>query len=488
MLPYLVYLMYICNMKQPKSTNNNMKKKLFVGAMAATMFGLGAHAQYEGSTLDERIGGSEEHIKEVRGWITLFGDECQAQNWIEAYPHWKKIISDCPVCRLDIYSQGAYMLSQLITAEQDATQKALYFNELMGLYDTRLANLAALNSWQTKDKNKSTEGDVKILKAYYYCLHGPHCNTDYSIIEAYNMFSDAIETVRTKGGKDVPYYALDTYMRVSHLLYKSNNEKYREQFLQDYLSCREVCEIMLETAKAETDVARAQKIVDAYDPVLQLCDALFAESGAGDREQIIAIFTPKVEQNKDNIAYLKKALTLMADNSCDDTDCYYAAAEYAFQLEPTYESAIGTAQKFTLDGNHTAAAERYNKAIELAATDKARGVIALKIATAMSKSNNYTDAYQWLDKALEYNADLLGRSSMQRANYLARQEKYDEAIVACDQAKEADITLQGTAQRLKDQLLKQKARIAEYNRNKAEYDAAKKKEQEEADFWNKGKN
>ncbi|MCF0188187.1 MAG: tetratricopeptide repeat protein [Bacteroidaceae bacterium] len=464
-----------------------MKKKLMTGFVAMALFGLNANAQYEGSTLDSRIGGTEEHIKEVRGWITLFQDYCSTKTWNEAYPFWKDIIKASPICRLDIYSQGAYMLSQLITSEQDAAKKAEYFKELMWLYDTRLENLAALNSWQTKDKNKSTEGDVLVLKAYYYSMHGPACESAYSLEKAYGMFNDAIESVRTKGGKDVPYYALDTYMRVSYALYKTDNNKYREQFLQDYLSCREVCELMLEQAKVETDQAKAQKIVTTYDPVLQLCDALFAESGAGDREQIIAIFTPKVEENKGNITYLKKALTLMAENNCDDTDCYYAAAEYAYQLEPTYESAIGTAQKLTLDGNHAAAAERYNKAIELASSDKTRGTIALKVATAMSKSKDFNAAYAWLEKAVGYSSDLTGRASLQKAQYLARQEKHDAAIAACDEASAADITLQGPAQRLKDQLIRVKAQIAEYNRSKAEYDAAKRKQQEEEDFWNKGR-
>ncbi|MCF0195027.1 MAG: tetratricopeptide repeat protein [Bacteroidaceae bacterium] len=464
-----------------------MNKKFLTGLFAMALFGMSASAQLEGTTLDQRIGGSEEHIKEVRGWLSLFQQACEDKQWTEAYENWKNVIEASPVCNLGIYSKGATMFSQLITAAPDNAKKAEYFKEMMGMFDIRLQNLDALNSWQTKEKNKTTEGDVKVIKSYWYSYYAPSCTNDYSIGKAYEMFSDAIETVRTKGGKDVPAYALDMYMRVSHALYGVDNAKYREQFLQDYLSCREVCEIMLEQAKEETDQARAQKIVDQYDPVLQTCDGLFAQSGAGDREQIIAIFTPKVEENKDNIAYLKKALTLMAENNCDDTDCYYAAAEYAYQIEPTYESAIGTAQKLSLDNKHSAAVERFNKAIELANNDKTRGTIALKVATAMSKLKNYNEAYAYLDKAVGYNADLKGRAAYQKAQYLTRQDKYDAALEACDAAEAADITLQGPAKRLRDQIAHVKAQIANYNKQKAEYDAAKRKQQEEEDFWNKGK-
>lgn len=466
-----------------------MKRTLSMMAMAA-MFSLTANAQYEGQAMDDIIAAEagQERVSEVRGWISIFQQAYADQQWDDAYENWKNILKTSPACNLGVYAKGAGMLSQMIGKETDAAKKETLFNDLMWLYDVRLKNLAALNSWQKKDRNKSTEGDVKVLKAYYYAYYAPTCVKDYTLNKAYDMFSEGIESVRTKGGKDVPYYALDMYIRVSQALYKANPTKYREQFLQDYLSCREVCEQMLEAAKVESDPKKAQKIVAQYDPVLQTCDGLFAESGAGDKEQLVAIFSPKVEQNKTNIDYLKKALTLMAANDCDDTDCYYKAAEYAFAIEPTYESAIGTAQKLSIAGKHAEAAQRYDKAIELCDNDRTKANICLKVAKAMTSTKNFKEAFAYMEKAATFNPELAGRVAFSRAQTLTKQEKYDEAVAACDEAIAADITLQGPATRLKEQISRVRAQIAEYNKKKAEYDAARAKQKAEEDFWNKGKN
>ncbi len=441
-------------------------------------------AQYEGTKVYDRVGHGEDSLQSLKN-LSLFQQEIQNQNFTSAYTPWKELVEKAPFAQVGIYTNGAYMLAMLISQTQDAAQKQVYFKELMGLYDTRLKNLDGLNSF-TREHQRTTPGDIIAYKAYYHTLYGPTCDPAYNLNDSYKMFAEAIKLINESGGREVRGYVLDTYFRVSLAKFQNNPNGFREQFLQDYLDSKEVCEKMLESAKLVSDTTAAQKIVAEYDTPLNNIENLFAQSKAADREQIIAIFTKKVEENKDNLTYLKSALTLMAANNCDDSDVYYKAAEYAYNIEPSFESAIGTAQKYYKDGKTAESVEYYNKALELCKTVENKGVIAMKIAGAMSKSGNTGAAYEYLDKAMEFYPDLTGKCHLLRANFLAKESKFNDAIVYCNKAVENDITVSGSANRLKNSIIEIQQKNAEYKRQKAEYDAEMAKRKQEEDFWKAG--
>lgn len=439
-------------------------------------------AQYEGTTFEDRIGTGEDSLL-TRQNLSLFQSAISNSSWTEAYEVWKPILEKAPFAQLGVYTNGAYMLANLIFNEKDVEKKRVYFNDLMWLYDLRLQNLEGLNSFQRTDRTKATRGDVIARKAYDYAVYGPTCDPTFTLKKSYDMFTEGINLIKEQGGREVEGFVLQAFFVTSDALYKKDNNGFREQYLQDYLSSREVCYNMVQLAKEETDSVRARQIVEKYDAPYNTIETLFAQSKAADRDQIIAIFTPKVEANKNDLAYLKGALTVMAANDCDDTPVYYKAAKYAYAIEPTYESAIGTAQSYSSEGKVAESLQYYNKAIELCNTDVQRGQISLRVAMALRKSGDYTTAFKYLDRALEYNADLEGMCYMQRANIATKQKNYTEAKAYCDKAAAADITLTGPAARLKSSIQTVEAHNAEYLRQKAAYDKQEAERKAEEDFW-----
>lgn len=466
-----------------------MKLKNFI--ITAGMFAMAvpALAQYEGTDTQGRIAmmlPDEEEAKTARQHVTIFQQSIDNSDWENAYISWKYLIEKAPYAQMGIYTNGAYMLFMMVQAEQDKAKKQELFKELMGLYDLRVKNLAGLNSFTAPSK-QATDGDVIARKAYDYAFHGPQADPEFTLKKSYDLFSDGIKKINEHGGREVKGFVLDSYFRTSYAMYKNDNDGFREQFLQDYLESKEVCDKMLQLAKEEEDSVKAKKIVEEYDAPLNTIEGLFAESKAADRDQIIAIFTPKVEANKDNLAYLKSALTLMAANDCDDTDVYYAAAEYAFKMEPSYESAIALAQKYAKEKNNAQSVKYYNEALELCKSEIQKGNICIRIANAMQKSGDFSNASTYLDKAVSYNADLAGKVYLQRANMAVKQKDYNGAIAFCNKAAAADITVSGQANRLKTNIQTVQAHNAEYARQKAAYDKQQAEIKAEEDFWKQTK-
>ena len=140
-----------------------MKMKKFFLAIGLAALSASAMAQYEGTQWYDRIGTGEDSLR-TRQNLSLFQTAINSNNWAEAYESWKPVFEKAPFSQMGIYTNGAYMLAMLIQGEQDAAKKQAYFNELMNVYDTRVKNLAGLNSF-TKVERRATEGDVIARKA-----------------------------------------------------------------------------------------------------------------------------------------------------------------------------------------------------------------------------------------------------------------------------------------------------------------------------------
>lgn len=469
-----------------------MKLKKLAVATALAISAAPMMAQnFEGTTPDDRIGatnnGNEDSIKIGRQNISLFQQSLQNQDYGEARINLQWLLKNAPFAINGIYTQGPFVYYNLITKETDQAKKLEYFNEMMEVFATREKNLEALNSFA---KIKSTLGDVLALKADYYNWTAPGTpGSGYTLNKSYENYSKAIKMINEKGGREIEGSVLQNFFLVSDAMYKSAPNALREQYLQDYLDSKEACEKMLQLAKeakAEGDEEKANKLVAKYDAPLAQIEKTFSESGAADREQIIAIYTKKFDSYKDDIDKLNSALNLMAQNDCDDADIYYQYAEAAYAIEPTFTSAIGLAQKAQKDGDMTKMLDYYNKALELAKSDANRGAICLNIANALTKSKQYTGALTYAEKAIAYNKELDGKAYLKEANIYAMLGQYPNAIEYCTKAAEADITVSGAADRLKANIQKAQANQAANDKARKAYEEFMARKKAEEEFWNRG--
>ena len=467
-------------------------KKLTL-AMLLALIGAAAMAQnFENSTLEERIayttGNAEDTIKLAKGYLTMFQQTRANQEWKDMYENYQWLKKYAPFAQNGIYTQSPIMFYYLIKGEQDQAKKKQYFDEMLELFDLRQKNLDAINTFA---KTKSTLGDVLSVKAEYYKFVAQESLGDkYDLRDSYKNFAEAIKMVNEQGGREITGTFLQTFFRVSDAIYKAMPNTTREQYLQDYLDSKEACEKMLQLAKEaqeEGDTTRAQQLLATYDAPLADIEQVFSQSGAADSAQLVSIYTKKFDAYKEDINKLNSSLTIMQNNEISDADIYYQYAEAAYAIEPSYTSAIGLAQKAQKDGQLDKMLEYYNKALELASSDARRGQICLNICNGLTKSKQYTGALTYAQKAIAYNADLTGKAYLKMANINALLGQYGEAIAYCGKASAADITVSGSANRLKESIQKAQASQAENAKARKAYDDFKARQKAEEDFWKGGK-
>ena len=359
-----------------------------------------------------------------------------------------------------VYTDGAWMFETLIQKETDAAKKKEYFDKLMKIYDQRLANLDALNSFATP-KTTSTKGNIICRKAYDYYYFCPSMDSE----TAYKMFKEGINDM----GPNTEAFVLYAFMDCSYRRYMANktNIDIRQEFIQDYMLTNDICDRLLEQAKeypSETIPAdpesedstkwveqiklhpEAEKIITAYQPTQTQANDLFVSSGAADCEALERIYSAQVEANKTNLEYLNAVLAILNKFECDKSNIYYTAADYAYQINKTPQAAIGKASRLLKEDDVEGAIKYFDEAIELETDEAKKAKYSYIVAALMFKQGKISQCRQYCRKSLQFNpsngdAYLLQASCIARmatGDHLQKSYYYCLATDYCNRAKAVD--------------------------------------------------
>lgn len=435
-----------------------MKKILLTFTMA--LVSAAASAQdLKGTTIYDRIGHGQDSI-DVLGSLSLYQESFKSQEYLEALEPWEFVFQKAPLSMIRVYTDGAWMFETLIQKETDAAKKKEYFDKLMKIYDQRLANLDALNSFATP-KTTSTKGNIICRKAYDYYYFCPSMDSE----TAYKMFKEGINDM----GPNTEAFVLYAFMDCSYRRYIANktNIDIRQEFIQDYMLTNDICDRLLEQAKeypSETIPAdpesedstkwveqiklhpEAEKIITAYQPTQTQANDLFVSSGAADCEALERIYSAQVEANKTNLEYLNAVLAILNKFECDKSNIYYTAADYAYQINKTPQAAIGKASRLLKEDDVEGAIKYFDEAIELETDEAKKAKYSYIVAALMFKQGKISQCRQYCRKSLQFNpsngdAYLLQASCIARmatGDHLQKSYYYCLATDYCNRAKAVD--------------------------------------------------
>ncbi len=424
-----------------------MKSKFILSIVLASVSLFASAQKYAGTQLYDRIGHGQDSI-EVMNNLSLYQEAFKARNYAEALPYWKIVFEKAPMAQNRLYTDGAWILETLIPQQTDTAKKQEYFDLLMKVYDQRLANLKDLNSI-AKPQYQYTEGYVICRKAYDFANYNPNPDNE----KAYEMFRSGINDV----GLNTEAFVLYSFIQCSYNRYmKDKTDQKREDFIRDYMECNDICEKLLEQAKAYVDdTIKAQKIVNNYYPTQELCNNLFVKSGAADCASLEKIYSKKVEDNKTNLEYLNGVLKVLSFFECDSSATYYTASEYAYQLSKTPRAAIGIAQKMYKNGDMEGALRYFQDAIDMEQDPIKKSRYALSVAAILYRSGNVGKCRQYCNETLKLDptngnawlliADCVARSAS--GDHFEKSKYYCLAMDKCNRAKAVDPSCASKANR-----------------------------------------
>ena len=382
-------------------------KKLFLALIA--LVAMTANAQ-NGVSNPYRFGQGEDSTR-CRINISNMNANMKTKDYKVAYDAWKVLFDEFPVARVDTYTNGIKILNDFIAKEADPAKKEEYIDMLMSVYDQQIKYLDLL---QEITKTKLSEGQILGRKAIDLLKY----RKDTPAEEVYDMLA---KSVALEQGKS-EYVVTELFMKYSGLKYK-NDQSHGEQIIEDYLNAsvyivdvldkyHDNIEKCLQKYAEEGDpkdsinAGKYSKMIDASRVAKSNIDAYFINSGAASCEDLDRIYAPLIEENKENIEYLNKVITVMAMLRCTNQDAYLAASEYAFEIDPnpTSKAAMGCGYRYFKRGDIDKAMEYFDRAIELEASVTNKSELCYKVADIYYQLSKYGKARSYAQKALSLNS------------------------------------------------------------------------------------
>lgn len=342
---------------------------------------LGAYAQ-KGVDTGTRFGSGEDSIRCVTN-ISLFVPYAKGGNFKDAYDFWKIVYDECPAATKDIYLYGVRIMGWKIAQEKDPAKKKALIDDLMAVYDKRVKYFG-------NDRRYGKDWIVSRKVQDYFAQVGEDAD--------YNKAYDWLKEVVDEKGDNTEALALSLYS-FSSMKKMLADPNFKEQYIQDYLKSSGALDKQITAAKAAND----EKEVKALEAYKAGVDNSFANSGAADCETLQNLYAAKIEENKDNLAYLKETVSLLRRTRCQEIDAYFAASGYAYKLEPSADAAVGLGKQAVKAKDYDTAIKYFEEAANLETDNVAKADDYYLIAVLLFEQNSYSKARQYCLKAAETN-------------------------------------------------------------------------------------
>lgn len=326
-----------------------------------------------------------------------------------AFEAWSVLMKDYPVARVDTYTNGIKLLTEMIKRESDPAKKSEYINLLMGTYDQQIKYIDKL---QELTETKLSAGKILGKKALDYIKYHKNAPAD----TVYSMLAKSVEI--EKG--DSEYTVTQNFMKYSVQKYKQD-KSHSSQLVEDYLNAQEYIVEVIDRyyddvnrcrnkykeegdPKDSINAMKYEKMIDASRIVKGNIDAYFINSGAASCEDLSKIYGAKLEENKTNLEYLNKVISIMSMLKCTNEEVYLNAAEYAHQIEPTAKAAMGCGFRYYKKGEIAKAIEYFDQAIELETSVTKKAELCNLVGHIHLERKNFESARRYANKALSFNS------------------------------------------------------------------------------------
>lgn len=361
-----------------------MKRSCFI--ILSLLMATSAFAQ-KGVEDGSRYGHGQDSIKCLEN-ISIYSEFVKTGNYADAYKSWKEVFTDAPLAQMVTYTNGVKILKDMYQKETDPAKKEAYSSELMQVYEQRLKYLPELNKFY---QNQVPEYEV--MGAYAHDYISPSYNNKIDLNKAYKLLRQSVDL----GKGNNQYFVFGDLMKISSTKL-TKDPTHRDAFIQDYLDCSTYINTVI------AGISDNEALLNAAKTTKENIDAYFVKSGAADCESLQAIYGPKIEDNKTNLEYLNKVVSIMSTLECTSSDAYFAAAEYSYNIAPSSKSAQSLGILYYKKRNDTnKALEYFRQAIDLEEDPSVKADYYYMAAVFLQELGQRNQSKSYLQSAISLN-------------------------------------------------------------------------------------
>ena len=340
---------------------------------------------------DPKYGDTPEEREKTLAQISLFTEYVKQDNFKDAINSWRFVFTQHPGATKNTFTAGEKIMVNMMTKNQkNAAVFNAYFDTLMLVYDKRIEFFGE-------------KGDVLGRKGVAVLKYQKS-----RFIEAYQYLSESVKLE----GVETSAATASTFMQTSVAMYKSGKHE-ASQVVEDFGMAMDVLEPAVEKARIDgvkltgKQQEKAKRRFENLKIALKNVELLFMTSGAATCEHLVNFYTPKFNEDPNNLAQLQKITKFLDNSGCEDTDLFAKAAEQQYKLEPSSRAAYALARMFMKKNDMAKSAEYYSQAFDLESKTEApdeefQAKVQYQLAAALFAQNKYAASRTACRKALEY--------------------------------------------------------------------------------------
>lgn len=301
--------------------------------------------------------------------LSLYGEFYKQKNYADAYLPWQYVFNNCPLASKNTFIRGITIVKFRYNKEKNKDIKLKLLDTLMMVYDKRIEFFG-------------DEGFVLGRKGLdLYAI-----KKTAAAFEVYEILKKSVELEGNKSKPDV----LLTLMQVAVEANKATKLD-KAIVLDVYDNLSTIIDWNIRNNAKDTNYNPARIGVDlTAEPYLSCPD-------------LISIYTPKFEQNKEDLILLKKITKILDKKNCTESDLFYKATENLHKLEPTAQSAYLMGKLAASRKDWSKCADYYKQASELYTDSIDKYNAYYGLADAYKNMNQYGNARAAAYKAIENN-------------------------------------------------------------------------------------
>ena len=288
--------------------------------------------------------------------LNFYQDYLRQGNMEEAYSYWKDAMKFCPPrVSQNLYINGRKILLHRLSKTTDAAARAGIMDSILNLAETRASLFA-------KNAKKAKEGRLSDIMVFYG--QDP---------QKAKMIFDNLDAYATEFGAEADHELVVNAM-----------------------------------IKARRAAMPGDTTIEAAEAMLQNA---FINSGVATCENLIKVFTPRFEQNQEDMAQLKVISSLLNSNECTESDLFSKVVAQMYKLEPSAGTAYYLYRFFNSKGDKSTALDYLKEATNVAeGVDK--GTYLYELATIQYSNHQYGAAVSTARQAADLNPKYAGKAEM----------------------------------------------------------------------------
>lgn len=349
--------------------------------------------------------------------LSLYQEFFKQKNYEDAKGPWMEAMKTCPKSSKNLYIKGATMYKTFIKKEKDKAAKAELVKTLMWVYDQRIENFGQ-------------KGYTLGRKGSDLFVYGGKTKRE----EAFAILKESIDLQKEKTEAGV----LALYYKAADKLVKMKKLE-KSEMIALFPSLMDIVEPNLKKAKE----SGKEKKIKRWESTKAAIEGIFNPYASCD--ELIKIYQPKFDANKQDIATLKQIINIFEKRKCTDKELFLNASKELHKIEPSGLSALGIGVSLLKKERASESLQYFKQIEEIGENDEQKLKGFKYAATAALQTKQYAttksyalkmlkidpknaDAYMLIGDAYFYGSKTCGENDcMKNGGYWAAIPKYIRA-------------------------------------------------------------